>query len=193
MHYKAAENIEPEGKEAVFISSAATLASPYNVLKKELEINNRQYLVKAQEEIPFTGIIDKLGIKNIYVLEDSEYEKAKEGCTERALNCVKISKTSDSEQLEADIRKDMPQGKVYPHIDKYTWDYYAMEIFHFLGMVMSIIFILSTFSTIYFKILKDAFMDKEQYTDLRKVGMSRKEIRKSVYVQSQYHLFYQAA
>ncbi|EPY6466977.1 FtsX-like permease family protein [Clostridium sporogenes] len=58
-----------------------------------------------------------------------------------------------------------------------------MEIFHFLGMVMSIIFILSTFSTIYFKILKDAFMDKEQYITLKKVGMSKEEIKKSVYVQ----------
>lgn len=183
LHYKAAENTEPEGKGAVFISSAATLASPFNVLKKELVINGGEYVVRAQEEMPFTGIIDKLGIKNIYVLEDSEYEKAMEGFTERALNCVQISKASDSRQLESDIRKVMPQGKVYPHIDKYTWDYYAMEIFHFLGMVMSIIFILSTFSTIYFKILKDAFMDKEQYMDLRKVGMSRNEIKKSVYVQ----------
>lgn len=183
LHYKAADNIEPKGKETVFISSAATLASPYNVEKKEIEINNREYAVKTQEEMPFTGIIDELGIKNIYVIGDSEYEKAKEGYIERALNCVQISKKLNSKQLESSIRKAIPLGKVYPYVDQYTWDYYAMEIFHFLGMVMSIIFILSTFSTIYFKILKDAFMDKEQYITLRKVGMSRNEIKKSVYVQ----------
>ena len=183
LHYKASDNIEPKGKEAVFISSATTLAAPFNVLKKEIEINNKEYVIKAQEEMPFTGIIDKLELKNIYVLEDSEYEKVKEGYTERTLNCVQISKKLNSEQLEASLRKDMALGKIYEHISKYTWDYYAMEIFHFLGMVMSIIFILSTFSTIYFKILKDAFMDKEQYTILRKVGMSRKEIKKSVYFQ----------
>ncbi len=183
LNYKTTDNIEPKGKEAVFVSSAATLAPTFNVLKKEIEINNREYVIKTQEEIPFTGIIDNLGIKNIYVLEDCEYEKVKGGFNERTLNCAQISKKSDSKQLESIIRKAMPLGKVYPHINQYTWDYYALEIFHFLGMVMSIIFILSTLSTIYFKILKDAFMDKEQYITLKKVGMSRKEIKKSVYVQ----------
>lgn len=183
LHHKVTYNIEPKGKEAIFISSATTLASPFNVEKKDIEINNREYTVKIQEEMPFIGIIDKLGIKNIYVIGDIEYERVKEGLNERVLNCVQINSKLDSNKLELSIRKANPLGKMYPHIDQYTWDYYAMEIFHFLGMAMSIIFILSTFSTIYFKILKDAFMDKEQYIILRKIGMIRKEIRKSVYLQ----------
>ncbi|HDK7157231.1 TPA: ABC transporter permease [Clostridium botulinum] len=183
LHYKVKDNIEPKGKEAVFIASATTLSSPFNVVKKEIEINDREFVIKTQEEVPFTGIIDKLGTKNIYVLEDSEYEKVKKGFNEISLNCVQISKKIDSKQLILDIKKVIHQGKVYPPISEYTWDYYAMEIFHFLGMVMSIIFILSTFSTMYFKILKDAFMDKEQYITLKKVGMSKEEIKKSVYVQ----------
>ncbi|APH14280.1 ftsX-like permease family protein [Clostridium sporogenes] len=183
LHYKVKDNIELKGKEAVFIASATTLSSPFNVVKKEIEINDREFVIKTQEEVPFIGIIDKLGTKNIYVLEDSEYEKVKKGFNEISLNCVKISKKVDSKQLISDIKKVIHQGKVYPAISEYTWDYYAMEIFHFLGMVMSIIFILSTFSTIYFKILKDAFMDKEQYITLKKVGMSKEEIKKSVYVQ----------
>ncbi len=55
---------------------------------------------------------------------------------------------------------------------------------------MSIIFILSTFSTMYFKILKDAFMDKEQYITLKKVGMSREEIKNLYMYKLQSHLFY---
>ncbi|MGJ0906758.1 FtsX-like permease family protein [Clostridium botulinum] len=183
LHCKVKDNIEPKGKEAVFISSATTLSSTFNVVKKEIEINDKEFVIKTQEEVPFTGIIDKLGTKNIYVLEDSEYEKVKKGFNEISLNCVQISKKIDSKQLILDIKKVIHQGKVYPPISEYTWDYYAMEIFHFLGMVMSIIFILSTFSTMYFKILKDAFMDKEQYITLKKVGMSKEEIKKSVYVQ----------
>ncbi|ENK0838327.1 ABC transporter permease [Clostridium botulinum] len=183
LHYKVKDNIQPKGKEAVFIASATTLSSSFNIVKKEIEINDREFVIKTQEEVPFTGIMDKLGTKNIYVLEDSEYEKVKKGFNEISLNCVQISKKIDSKQLISDIKKVIHQGKVYPPISEYTWDYYAMEIFHFLGMVMSIIFILSTFSTMYFKILKDAFMDKEQYITLKKVGMSKEEIKKSVYVQ----------
>ncbi|MBU3137344.1 ABC transporter permease [Clostridium gasigenes] len=183
LNYKTIDDIEPKGKEAVFITSATTLASPLNVEKEEIEIKNREYIIKKQEEAPFTGIIDKLGTKNIYILEDGEYEKVKEGFNETSLNCVQIGKEEEADQLILNIREVMPKEKVYPHINEYTWDYYAIEIFHFLGLIMSILFILLTFSTIYFKILKDAFMDKEQYKTLKKIGMSKEEVKKSVYVQ----------
>ncbi|MGH4139941.1 ABC transporter permease [Clostridium sp.] len=183
LNYKVTHNIKPKGCEAVFIISATTLASPLNVEEEEIKIKNREYVIKNQEDIPFTGIIDKLGMKNIYILEDDEYEKVKEEFNETSLNCVQISKEKEADQLISNIREVMSKEKVYPHINKYTWDYYAVEIFHFLGLIMSVIFILSTFSTIYFKILKDAFMDKEQYKTLKKIGMSKAEVKKSVYAQ----------
>lgn len=183
LNYNVQDTIEPRGKEAVFISSATTLASPFNLVEKEVEINSKDYIIKVQKDIPFTGIMDKLGLKNIYVLEDGEYEKIKAGFKERSLNCVQINKDQDLNQLISNIRQASSSGIVYPHINEHTWDYYAIEIFHFLGMVMCIIFILSTFSTIYFKILKDAFMDRDQYITLKKIGMTKKEVKKSVYVQ----------
>ncbi|MBU3201321.1 ABC transporter permease [Clostridium estertheticum] len=183
LNYKVTDNIKPKGGEAVFIISATTLASPLNALKKEIKIKNRDYVIKKQEDIPFTGIIKKLGKKNIYILEDDEYEKVKEGFNETYLNCVQISKEKEADQLILNISKVIKKDKIYPHINEYTWDYYAIEIFHFLGLIMSIIFIISTFSTIYFKILKDAFMDKEQYKILKKISMSKEEVKRSVYVQ----------
>ncbi len=116
LHYKVKDNIQPKGKEAVFIASATTLSSTFNVVKKEIEINDREFVIKTQEEVPFTGIIDKLGTKNIYVLEDSEYEKVKKGFNEISLNCVQTSKKIDSKQLILDIKKVIHQGKVYPPI-----------------------------------------------------------------------------
>ncbi|MBX4259635.1 ABC transporter permease [Clostridium estertheticum] len=183
LNYKVTDNIKPKGGEAVFIISATTLASPLNVLKKEIKIKNREYVIKKQGDVPFTGIIEKLGTKNIYVLEDYEYKKVREGFNETSLNCVQISKEKEANQLLLNISKVIKKDKIYPHINEYTWDYYAIEIFHFLGLIMSIIFIISTFSTIYFKILKDAFMDKEQYKILKKIGMSKVEVKRSVYVQ----------
>ncbi|WP_368488807.1 FtsX-like permease family protein [Clostridium sp. BJN0013] len=183
LNYKVQDNIEPKGKEVLFISSATTLASPLNLVGKEVEINNKDYSIKVQKDIPFTGVIDKLGYKNIYVLEDSEYEKIQEGFKEKTLNCVQTIRDEDLNQLIFNIRQALSEGTVYPYINERTWDYYVIEIFHFLGMVMSIIFMLSTFSTIYFKILKDAFMDKKHYITLKNIGMSKKEVRKSAYMQ----------
>lgn len=184
IHYKYPNYIEPKGKGVVFISSASTLSSPFNLDEKEIEINNKDYFIKAQkDDIPFTGIIDKFGIKNVYVLEDREYEKAKKGFKERTLSFVKIEENQNYNQLISEIEKSAAKVKIYTYINQHTWDYYAAEIFYFLGMVMSVIFMLSMFSTIYFKILKDAFMDREQYVILKKLGMSRNQIKKSVYMQ----------
>jgi putative ABC transport system permease protein len=183
LNYKVTDNIEPKGKEAIFITSATTVASPLNLEREEIKIENRDYVIEKQADVPFTGIIDKLGTKNIYILEDSEYEKVKVGFNETYLNCIQISKEEEADKLISNIREVIPQDDVYPHINEYTWDYYAIEIFHFLGLIMSILFILSTFSTIYFKILTDAFMDKEQYKTLKQIGMSKEEVKKSVNVQ----------
>jgi putative ABC transport system permease protein len=183
LDYKVTDNMKPKGKEAIFISSATTLSYLFYIENKEIKVNNREYSIKAQEEAPFTGLIDKLEIKNIYVLEDSEYERMKESAKEITLNCVQVSKGEDIKKLISNISKIAPKVKVYPQVDKYSWDYYAVEIFHFLGLIMSLIFIFSTFSAIYFKILKDAFMDKEQYITLKKIGMSKYEVKKSVYLQ----------
>ena len=45
-----------------------------------------------------------------------------------------------------------------------------------MGLVMAIVFGISTFSAIYFKILSDAILDREQYKILTKIGMTKKEI-----------------
>ena len=52
-----------------------------------------------------------------------------------------------------------------------------------MGLVMAIVFGISTFSAIYFKILSDAILDREQYKILTKIGMTKKEIGSSIYTQ----------
>jgi putative ABC transport system permease protein len=52
-----------------------------------------------------------------------------------------------------------------------------------MGLVMSIIFAFATFSAIYFKILSDAILDREQYKILMKIGMTGKEIAGSINTQ----------
>ncbi|MEI2354940.1 FtsX-like permease family protein [Mesobacillus zeae] len=98
---------------------------------------------------------------------------------------MRITKEEKSKELLKKITETVPGGaaNVNGLLHQYIWEYYALGIFFFLGLIMSIIFMLATFSTIYFKILSDALADKEQYSILKKVGMSKKEVGKSIYLQ----------
>ncbi|GED17911.1 FtsX-like permease family protein [Aneurinibacillus migulanus] len=179
------KQIKPRENEITFILNANTMAAPINVKGDKIRLDRNTYYIKENIQVPFTGNVAKFGKKNIYVLHDREYEKLKTNVSEITLNGIQITGQEDSEKLVKNIAKIVPDGlaKVSGYVKQYIWEYYALEIFFFLGLIMSIVFMLATFSTIYFKILSDALMDREQYIMLKKIGMSKKEIQKSIYLQ----------
>jgi len=182
---EALEKIEPKDSEVTFLLNANTMASPINVKGDEIRIQDQTLRITESAQVPFLGNVEKYGNRNIYVVNDQMYEKLKEGRSEVKWVGLKLTDQENSEQLVKDLASLVPGGstKVNGYLQQYIWEYYALGTFFFLGLIMSIVFVLATFSTIYFKMLSDAFMDKEQYTILKKVGMSREEVRKSVHLQ----------
>lgn len=178
------KKIKPREDEATFVLNANTIATPIFMKGEAIRINGEEYTVKDDLKIPFTGNIPILGKKNIYVLLDSEYQKLKAGLPEITLNGVQILAQNNNSELVQKIEEAVPGGfEVYPRVTQYVWEYYALGILFFLGLIISMVFILATFSTLYFKILSHALIDREQYTILKKIGMSKKEVAKSVYMQ----------
>jgi len=178
------KEIEPNENEATFILNARTMASPVSTKGDSIEIFNNKYHIKSDIKVPFTGRISDLGNKNIYVLQDNEYEKVKGGFDEVNLRGIKLKKESNDELIDK-IKKIIPNGNetVFRAVSEYIWEYYALGIFFFLGLIMSIVFMLATFSALYFKTLSDALLDRNQYSILKKIGMSKKDIVKAVYTQ----------
>ncbi|HZG17860.1 MAG TPA: FtsX-like permease family protein [Candidatus Bathyarchaeia archaeon] len=182
---EALEKIEPKDSEVTFLLNANTMASPINVKGEEIRIQDQTLRITESAQVPFLGNVEKYGKRNIYVVNDQMYEKLKEGRSEVKWVGLKITDQENSEQLVKNVASLVPGGstKVNGYLQQYIWEYYALGTFFFLGLIMSMVFVLATFSTIYFKMLSDAFMDKEQYTILKKVGMSREEVQKSVHLQ----------
>ena len=58
-----------------------------------------------------------------------------------------------------------------------------MGAVYFLGLVLSVIFMVTVIGTIYFKCLSDAYSDQKQYDILRKIGISKKQIEKGILAQ----------
>ncbi|MDO3679097.1 ABC transporter permease [Paenibacillus ehimensis] len=180
---KLLRRIDPDKNEAVFIINANTLASPIRVGGEEIRWNGTTYSLKQARQVPVTGNVAKFGKKNIYVVPDSAYEKARESGPEITFNGIRITGQENSEKLVQTLAGIVPDGKVNGYLKQFAQDYYTLGTFFFLGLIMSIVFVLATFSTIYFKILSDAFSDQEQYAILKKIGMSKKEVERSVYLQ----------
>ncbi|MBW7475859.1 FtsX-like permease family protein [Paenibacillus oenotherae] len=209
------ERMTLRGGEAVFILNANTMASPINVEGEEIRLNGNTYAIKESIQVPFIGNIAAWGKKNIYVLEDQEYEKLRSNGTELTLSGIQLAERNgydgqdeqegikgqsehseykgmnrhvepkELDELVQRMAEIVPGGRDHlnDYAKPYIQEYYALGIFFFLGLIMSMVFALATFSTIYFKILSDALMDREQYAILKQIGMSRREVRRSVYWQ----------
>ncbi|MDW7614151.1 FtsX-like permease family protein [Peribacillus simplex] len=178
-------DIKPKRNEAAFILNANSMASPIYVVGEDINLAGKKLTISEYTQVPFTGNVEEYGKKNVYVLNGSDYEALKGNSSEITLNGVNITNEEGSKELVNKIRDIVPGGaeKVNGLHQDFIWEYYALGPFFFLGLIMSIVFMLATFSTIYFKILSDAFSDKDQYSILKKVGMSKKEVQKSVYLQ----------
>ncbi len=179
------KRLKPKENEAVLISEASTIAPPLALKNTQIRINGKDYFIKEGTQVPFTGNMPGLGSKKTYILNDDEYIRICANLSPITLNGFNVTEPENTAELIADISKIFPKEakKVNPYLNQYIWEYYAMGIFYFLGLIMSLVFMLATLSTIYFKLLSEAFMDREQYTMLRKIGMSKEEVQKSVYVQ----------
>ncbi|MGP7816469.1 FtsX-like permease family protein [Niallia sp. 01092] len=179
------KQIKPKRNEVTFILNANTIASPIYVKGEKISLYGKDFNIAEYTQVPFTGNTAKYGKKNVYVLNDRDYKNLSRNSPEVILNGIKISNEEKSTEIIKKIREIVPGGaaNVNGLLNQYIWEYYALGIFFFLGLIVSIVFMLATFGTIYFKILSDAFTDKEQYSILKKVGMNKKEVQKSVYLQ----------
>lgn len=179
------KRLKPKENEVVLISEASTIAPPLALKNTQIRINGKDYFIKEGTQVPFIGNVPGLGSKKTYILNDDEYIRICANLSPITLNGFNVTEPENTAELIADISNIFPEEakKVNPYLNQYIWEYYAMGIFYFLGLIMSLVFMLATLSTIYFKLLSEAFMDREQYTMLRKIGMSKEEVQKSVYVQ----------
>lgn len=82
-----------------------------------------------------------------------------------------------TKKLSVEVPKDIYVDSYY---DSYQGFYKGGAILIFIGMFLGILFFLATGSIISFKQLMEASDDERRYLTLRKIGMNRQEIKKSI-------------
>ncbi|MFD3157064.1 FtsX-like permease family protein [Haloimpatiens sp. FM7330] len=158
------------------------LSSYYKINKKEnLQMTlgkdgNKFKIVDFKNQILNRGSI---GIS--LVVKDEIYKKYYDTNNSIRINAYMITNRKDSKYLTENIKKIVPkEASLNTYYDYYKQKAILVGAFLFIGVFVGIVFLISTTSIIYFKTLAEAYEDRERYAILKKIGMSKKEICKSI-------------
>lgn len=180
---KVAKYGEISGKQLLLITPPAMINGLVKYEGKNMVIAGDRYVVKQKFKTPLFGKGSQFQT-DCLVLPDEEYEKLAEGQKMETFHGYIVSDAKSSVELAKTLLKIVPQNaELFTYAAKYMGNLAFMGLFYFLGSFMSIVFIFATGSIMYFKILSEALIDKGKYDILRKIGMSRNEVRSSVLLQ----------
>lgn len=100
--------------------------------------------------------------------------------------------------VDADLKKQLEFNEIIKHSELYQGSYYhdsisstfkseILQVFRdtysslfFLGIFLSILFIMATILIIYYKQISESYDDKERYEIMQNVGMSHTEVKKTI-------------
>ncbi|MGH0600656.1 ABC transporter permease [Bacillus mycoides] len=122
----------------------------------------------------------------VIVVSDDMYEQAKQAFGTRTVKNIDVKDERNSKVLTEKLAKVMPAGEsemVPSFRDFYTGFQMGLEgtgLMMFIGMFLGLVFLLATGSIIYFKQLTEANADRERYVVLRKVGVTKQEMKKAI-------------
>ncbi|MDO3677554.1 ABC transporter permease [Paenibacillus ehimensis] len=119
------------------------------------------------------------------VVSDEVFARLQQEAPLVNIEAYKITHEDDAKALTNEIQSMLPREA---HFSSFYMDYAAgMEssgLLIFMGGFLGLVFLAATGSIIYFKQLTEAGADKDRYVILHKIGVTKKEIRKSVAKQS---------
>ncbi|HDX9576907.1 TPA: ABC transporter permease [Bacillus pseudomycoides] len=121
----------------------------------------------------------------VVVVPDDVYEQAKKTAETRIVKNINVKNEKDSKVLTKKLVKIMPRESEAAPVfkDFYTGFKGGMEttgMMMFIGVFLGLVFLLATGSIIYFKQLTEANADRDRYVVLRKIGVTKQEMKKAI-------------
>lgn len=121
----------------------------------------------------------------VVVVPDDVYEQAKKTDETRVVKNINVKNEKDSKSLTEKLVKIMPRESETAPVfrDFYTGFKGGMEatgMMMFIGVFLGLVFLLATGSIIYFKQLTEANADRDRYVVLRKIGVTKQEMKRAI-------------
>lgn len=160
--------------EILYIESPAVVMSLVNYKNVKTTMGRKEFLIKNTFKTPLFGA--GLAYPCI-VISDNDYNSIKSEGKEYEFNGINIDNTDNLKSLAGKL-KEITQIKdsLYASTGKDISSYNIFGIIYFLGAFLSLVFIIATGTIIYFKLISEAYLDKEKYSMLKKLGMTKNEV-----------------
>lgn len=165
------ERNQGDGIKRNYINSKASVK--LNGIKKEVTITKTTDI----------QVISPLITEGTLILSDNyfnELDKKSDGKTFYYKGYM-IQNPDKAKELTTELSRIIPkEAYIASYYETYQGYYKGSGIFIFIGMFLGILFFLATGSIISFKQLMEASEDEKRYAVLRNIGVSKKEIKKSI-------------
>ncbi|MBX4260833.1 ABC transporter permease [Clostridium estertheticum] len=159
--------------EILYVSPPSVVMSLYDYKNVKANINNKDYTIKNTLKTPIFGN----SIPLCLILNDEDYKLLRPTSKVYEFNGIKINNTDNIKLLEKELITIKPiKDSLHVNISKDKSFYSVFGIVYFLGAFLSLVFIIATGSIIYFKLISEAYLDKDKYVLLKRLGMTNKEI-----------------
>ncbi|HDX9493230.1 FtsX-like permease family protein [Bacillus thuringiensis] len=119
----------------------------------------------------------------VVVVPDELYEIVKQTHKTYIVKNIDVAQQKDSKELTEGLLKIVPDDDVFKINTFYKINLDVMEMYGlilFIGIFLGAVFVLETGSIIYYKQLSEAYANQRYYETLRKIGVTKKEVRKSI-------------
>ncbi|MBW9171640.1 ABC transporter permease [Clostridium estertheticum] len=159
--------------EILYVSPPSVVMSLYDYKNVKANINNKDYTIKNTLKTPIFGN----SIPLCLILNDEDYDLLRPTSKVYEFNGIKINNTDNIKLLEKELITIKPiKDSLHVNVSKDKSFYSVFGIVYFLGAFLSLVFIIATGSIIYFKLISEAYLDKDKYVLLKRLGMTNKEI-----------------
>ncbi|HDR7384259.1 TPA: ABC transporter permease [Bacillus toyonensis] len=155
---------------------------------KNFEKGNRLQLPLKVE--PETSVIQDVKIRKltnlgdlVVIVPDQLYETIKQTHQPYVVRNIDVRQQKDSEKLTEELLKILPKDndmKIGSFYKAYVDIMDMTGLMLFVGIFLGAVFVLETGSIIYYKQLSEAYANHRYYKTLRKIGVTKKEVRKSI-------------
>ncbi|MBZ9637236.1 FtsX-like permease family protein [Clostridium sp. FP1] len=187
--------------EILYVSPPTVVMSLYAYKNEKASVNSKDYTIKNSLKTPIFGIGIPMAC---LILNDEDYNLLRATSHIYEFNGIKINKTDTMKLLKQELykidsSKEPLRSKVSENVSslhelfttnsikdslrvnvsKDTSSYSIFGIIYFLGAFLALVFIIATGSIIYFKLVSEAYLDKDKYVLLKRLGMTEKEIFKA--------------
>ncbi|WMT38826.1 FtsX-like permease family protein [Paenibacillus sp. D2_2] len=176
------EKLSLKGNEAVVLDPSYMEGLSPQYVGKTITLKDKQ----QKQQVTFKAmhkynVLNQRPVYTTIVVSDEIFGKLQPKAISDTLEIYSITGQEKAKTLTADIEKILPDNARFSSFyDTYSKGMEASGLMIFMGGFLGLVFLAATGSIIYFKQLTEASSDKGRYLILHKIGVNKKEIRKTV-------------